>query len=107
MKKSASNQVLATFLLDYFKENPFENYSVDFSEAFSDSVMREIAQKCTEPVLRYLEREAKLERLSFTDYFMKKMAHNRLLKVLSMDLAQLAVVELGKIYKEPDGSVCP
>lgn len=73
----------------------------------SDAVIAEIAHRCTASVLRYLEREAKLRRISFTDYFLQKMANNRLLKAIALDLAQLAVVELGKIYTEPDEALCP
>ena len=38
---------------------------------------------------------------------MKRMVNNRLLEVLASDLAQLAVVELAKIYAEPDEVSCP
>ncbi len=70
-------------------------------------MIAEIAQRCSGSVLRYLEREAKLRRMSFTDYFLEKKANNRLLKALGSDLAQLAVVEMAKIYADPDEAIWP
>ncbi|MBP6103544.1 MAG: hypothetical protein KA508_00515 [Gammaproteobacteria bacterium] len=107
MKKPPLNNRLPVFLLKSFKGKCLKNPDVIFSTEISDAVLAEIGQRCTGSVLRYLEREAKLRRMSFTDYFLKKMANNHLLKALGSDLAQLAVVELAKIYADPDEAICP
>ena len=64
MKKLSLSNRLPIFLLNSFKGKNSKKPDVIFSTAFSDDVIAEIGQRCTGSILRYLEREAKLQKMS-------------------------------------------